>query len=106
MSRSRRGQGDTSWSRWPQAVALFARGVTVRVAAPVALLVGTVLTAVNQGSIVLGGSPSWATWGRVAVNYATPFVVASIGYLGGRRVGSVDPEGDEPRASGDDMAAE
>jgi hypothetical protein len=41
---------------------------------------------VNQGGVLLGGHPGWATWARIAVNYATPFLVASLGYyLGGRR---------------------
>lgn len=74
-----------SWSRWPQALALCLRGATLRVAGPVALLVGTILTAVNQGSTFASGHAGWATWLRVGVNYATPFAVASVGYLGGCR---------------------
>ncbi|MCA1696708.1 MAG: nitrate/nitrite transporter NrtS [Actinobacteria bacterium] len=97
MSRSRRTPVPLTWSRWPQAVALFARGATLRVAGPVSLIVGMVLTAVNQGSVLLGGASNWATWVRVAVNYATPFVVASVGYLGARRAPS-DPQGEPPTA--------
>lgn len=84
-----------TWSTWPHAVALFVRGATLRVAGPVALTVGTVLTAVNQGSVLLAGAANWATWVRVAVNYATPFVVASVGYLGARRAPPDNPA-DEP----------
>ena len=73
------------WSTRRQALALFARGATVRVAGGVALVVGTILSVVNQGSVVLGGEASWLTWLRVGVNYLTPFVVASIGYLAGCR---------------------
>jgi len=40
---------------------------------------------VNQGGVLFGAHPGWATWARIAVNYATPFLVASLGYLGGRR---------------------
>jgi len=47
--------------------------------------VGTILSLVNQGSVVLGGEAGWLTWLRVGVNYLTPFVVASIGYLAGCR---------------------
>lgn len=54
--------------------------------APVALVVGTILSAVNQGAVVLDGHAGWMTWLRVAVNHAAPFVVASVGYLGAGRV--------------------
>lgn len=64
---------------------LFLRGVTVRVAGRVAVLVGTVLSAVNQGSLIVAGDATGATWIRVSVNYLTPFVVTSIGYLAGCR---------------------
>jgi hypothetical protein len=90
--RSPAASGRPTWSRWPQAVGLLVRGATVRVAGPVGLAVGTILTAVNQGSVLLAGAASWVTWLQVAVNYLTPFVVASIGYLGGCRA---DP-GDRP----------
>jgi hypothetical protein len=74
------------WSTRRQALALFARGVTVRVAWRVALVVGTILSVVNQGSVVLGGDANWQTWIRIGVNYLTPYVVASIGFLAGCRV--------------------
>lgn len=73
------------WSTRGQALGLFARGATVRVAGGVALVVGTILSVVNQGSVFLGGEANRLTWLRVGVNYLTPFVVASIGYLAGCR---------------------
>jgi SAM-dependent methyltransferase len=33
----------------------------------------------------IGGAASTSTWVRVVVNYAVPFIVASMGYLAGRR---------------------
>lgn len=75
-----------TWSRPTQALALFLRGATARTAAPVAAVVGTLLSAVNQGHLLLDGATDAATWVRVAVNYAVPFCVASIGFLAGRRV--------------------
>lgn len=53
---------------------------------PTALVVGTVLSAVNQGGVVVGGAATTGTWIRVAVNYLVPFLVASVGYLSARRV--------------------
>jgi hypothetical protein len=51
----------------------------------VAIVVGTVLSLVNQGSAILAGTTTTSTWARMAVNYMVPFVVGSIGYLAGRR---------------------
>ena len=68
-----------AWSTPRECVRLFAHGVTVRTAGRVALVVGTLLSAVNQGSTIVDGDATWITWVRVAVNYCVPFVVASIG---------------------------
>jgi SAM-dependent methyltransferase len=67
-------------------VLLVVRGRTARKALPVAAVVGTVLSLVNQGSVIAGGAATSGTWVRVAVNYLVPFLVTSIGYLSGRRV--------------------
>ena len=47
----------------------------------IALFVGTVLSMVNEGAMLLHGSASAATWLRIAANYVTPFCVASAGYV-------------------------
>jgi len=47
----------------------------------IALIVGTILSAVNQGAVVIGGHASMLTWLRVAVNYLTPFLVSNAGVL-------------------------
>lgn len=73
------------WSSYRQALMLVIRGETVRVAGKVAVIVGTILSAANQGSVIAAGHSNRVTWVRVGVNYATPFVVASIGYLAGCR---------------------
>lgn len=78
--------GSETWSRPSQAMRMFVRGRTARTAGPTAALVGTILSAVNQGSTILDGAGSAVTWIQVAVNYAIPFTVASIGYLSARRV--------------------
>jgi hypothetical protein len=53
----------------------------VRTAWKVAAVVGTILSAVNQGSVIADGDATPATWVRVAVNYLVPFLVASVGFL-------------------------
>jgi hypothetical protein len=76
---------DATWNSPAHAVGLFLRGHTLRTAIPTALVVGTILCAVNQGATVMSGQATTGTWVRMAINYAVPFLVASIGYLGARR---------------------
>ncbi len=68
-----------------QAAALVLRGRTARSAVPVALVVGTILSAVNLGAIFLGGNATTGTWIRPGINYLVPFLVASYGWLSARR---------------------
>lgn len=86
-----------SWVRPRQAAVLVLRGRTARRALPVAAVVGTILSAVNLGSVIAGGAATAGTWSKVAVNYAVPFLVASIGYLSGRRAPRQDIPTDWPR---------
>ncbi len=69
------------WSTPGEALALIVRGVTFHTAIRVSLVVGTILSLVNQGAVIAGGSATAVTAARVAVNYLVPFIVASIGYL-------------------------
>jgi hypothetical protein len=75
-----------AWRTARDAVALIVRGVTYRTASRVALVVGTILSAVNQGTVIANGNAVATTWVRVAVNYVVPYTVASIGYLSPFRV--------------------
>jgi len=70
-----------NWSTPTEAAGLILRGATVRTAVPIAAIVGTVLSLVNEGQVVASGHGGVATWLRIGVNYAIPFVVASIGYV-------------------------
>lgn len=47
----------------------------------IALVVGTWLTAINEGDVILAGAPHAGTTVKVALNYITPFVVANLGLL-------------------------
>src|SRR5262249_24409613 len=84
---ARRAEEPVRWTTPRQAFGLFCRGATFSVAAPVALVVGTVLSLVNQLHVVVEGDATWATWVRIAANYAEPYTVASIGFLSARRAG-------------------
>ena len=52
---------------------------------PIALFVGTLLSLVNQGSVIFGGHASDATWIRVVANYIVPFCVSSSGFFASQR---------------------
>lgn len=93
---SRPSPASVSWSRWPRASLLVIKGGTVHVAGRVAVVVGTTLSAANQGSVIASGDASAVTWLRVAVNYLAPFVVASLGYLSACRVGGQPVADDGP----------
>ncbi len=44
----------------------------------IALFVGTFLTAVNQGNVILGGDLPAALFWKVPLTYAVPFCVSSV----------------------------
>jgi hypothetical protein len=48
----------------------------------IAVVVGTVLTAINQGDILLAGHWSPALAWKLPLTYAVPFIVATLGALG------------------------
>lgn len=49
-----------------------------------ALIVGLVLTAINQGGVLLAGHAGTATYVRCVLNFIVPFVVSNVGLLSGR----------------------
>ncbi len=55
-------------------LAMLSRPVAVN-ALGVALVVGTLLNAINQGPAVLDGGS--IEWGKLLLNYAVPFLVSS-----------------------------
>ncbi len=50
----------------------------------IAIVVGVLLTLINQGGIILAGDPSAATWIRTALNFLVPFRVPNAGLLSAR----------------------
>lgn len=73
------------WRTPGEAIRLFASGVTARSALPIALLVGTILSAVNDGAALLAGQFTFSVGVKVVVNYLIPFFVASAGFLSAGR---------------------
>jgi hypothetical protein len=80
-----------SWSKPAAAARLFLRGITVRPCVPVALVVGCVLSAINEGGVVVTGRAGWLTWVQIGLNFVVPFLVSSYGYLAAARVSPQPP---------------
>ena len=51
----------------------------------IALVVGTILTLINQLDVILKGDASTLTWVKAGLNYCVPFVVSNLGLLAGKR---------------------
>jgi hypothetical protein len=51
---------------------------------PIALVVGVVLTAINQSGVIAAGHATAATWVRCGLNFLVPFLVSNAGLLSGR----------------------
>lgn len=69
------------WRTPQEAAILIVRGATIHPAARIALVVGTLLTVVNQGGVILSGDLGAPTLVRIVANYLIPYVVSSIGFL-------------------------
>ena len=67
-----------------EAVAYCLRRTHLRRTTRIAFVVGLLLTAINQGAVILGGDASTLTWVRIAANFLIPFVVSNLGLLSGR----------------------
>ena len=76
-----------TWETYGEALRLFLRGATLPSATRIMLVVGTWLALMNHGGAILEGSIPWL---KVALDYATPFTVASLGFLAGRRRANVE----------------
>jgi hypothetical protein len=56
--------------------------------ATVAVVVGTVLCAINQLDVLLAGRATSMTWLKIALTYLVPFLVANYGILTASRPGT------------------
>lgn len=69
------------WSRPRDALRLLLSGATARACLPVALVVGTILSLVNQGDVVAQGMTDVTVVAKVLANYTIPFLTSSLGAL-------------------------
>ena len=70
-----------SWSSPRQALAVVTYRPHLRQTIRVALVVGTILFAINQLDVVLRHQATAATWLKGALTYLVPFCVANYGIL-------------------------
>jgi hypothetical protein len=76
-------------ARWGRAIrealAFCAQPRNLRRTVPIAIVVGIVLTLINQESVIAGGHATAATWARCGLNFVVPFLVSNAGLLSARR---------------------
>jgi hypothetical protein len=72
-------------SGWRAALAYCRRPDHLRRTLRIALVVGIVLTAINQLDVILRGDATAVTWLKCGMNFVVPFIVSNLGLLSGRR---------------------
>jgi len=70
-----------TWSTWREAVPVVLWRPHLRPTIRIALVVGTVLFAINHLDVVLNGRATTGTWVKGATTYVVPFVVSNLGVL-------------------------
>lgn len=70
-----------TWSTWLEACRVVVYRRHLRATTRIALIVGTVLFAINQLDVVLAGHATTATWVKSGITYFVPFTVSNLGVL-------------------------
>jgi hypothetical protein len=71
--------------RFAEALRISREPAHLRRTIMIALVVGTILTAINQLDVILRGDATAITWLKCGLNYCVPFVVSNLGLLAGKR---------------------
>ena len=82
-----------TWSTWREAGRVVTYGPHLRKTTAIALVVGTVLFAINQLDVVLRGDATTVVWVKSAVTFLVPFCVSNAGVLVATRVNRPDASG-------------
>jgi hypothetical protein len=67
-----------------EAIAIVLRREHLRRTLKIALVVGTILTLINQLDVIVRGDATTVTWIKAGLNYCVPFVVSNLGLLAGK----------------------
>ncbi len=78
---------DDHWSSLRVALAYCGKREHLRRTLRIALVVGIVLTAINQLDVILRGDATVITFVKCGLNFAVPFIVSNLGLLSGRASG-------------------
>jgi hypothetical protein len=68
-----------------EALRICSRPEHLRKTVKIALVVGLLLTAINQLDVIVGGDTTAATWIKAGLNFCVPFVVSNLGVLAAKR---------------------
>jgi hypothetical protein len=69
------------WSTWREAIRVVLHPAYLRRTVAIAVVVGTVLFAINQLDVVIRGNATTLVWLKSAVTYLVPFGVSNAGVL-------------------------
>jgi hypothetical protein len=69
------------WSRPREAILLLLGGATLRTCTPIALVVGSLLSVVNQGDVLVMGMADERVALKIGANLLIPFLTSSGGAL-------------------------
>ncbi len=70
-----------TWATWREALSVVGMRRHVEATIRIALIVGTVLFAINHLDVVAAGEATASTWVKAAVTYLVPWVVSNLGIL-------------------------
>ena len=70
---------------WRAALDYCLRREHLRRTVRIALVVGIVLTSINQLDVIVRGEATTVTWVKCGLNFVVPFIVSNLGLLSGRR---------------------
>jgi hypothetical protein len=70
---------------WRLALATCRHPANLRRTIRIALVVGTILTLINQADVIVRGNATGLTVVKVCLNFVVPFIVSNLGVLTGSR---------------------
>jgi hypothetical protein len=75
---------DGRWG-WRSLVEVCGASANLRRTTRIALVVGSILTLINQADVIVSGEATWVTAVKVPLNFLVPFIVSNLGVLTGAR---------------------
>ncbi len=70
-----------SWSTWREALSICLLPSNLKKTIRIALIVGTILFAINQLDVVLKGKATPFVWFKIGLTFVVPFCVSNLGIL-------------------------